>query len=141
MTKKLIAQIRLLADTPPDTVVIMNLPSDHKGAYAFSWSSPFLLEQPFLKQSLRKRLIVFETPSAYYSSPRWNQEREIERLNRVTGDIVALNFEFDGASQNWVVRRVDSERLKSAAQVLQAEIQRDPAQDPNRLWEQFRSNL
>lgn len=141
MTKKLVAQIRLLADTPPHTVLVMNLPISHEGAFVFSWSSPFLLERPFLKQSLRKRLIVFETPSAYYSLPRWNQEREIERLNQMTGDIVALNFEFDGTSQKWVVRRVDPERLKSAAKVLQDEIQRDPAQDPNPLWEQFRSNL
>ena len=141
MTRKLVAQIRLLADTPPDTVLIMNLPMSRDGAWVFAWSSPFLFERPFLKQSLRERLIVFETPSAYYYSPRWNSEREIERLNRVKGDITALNFEFDDTSQEWVVRRVDPERLKSAATVLQEEIKRDPAQDPNQLWEQFRSNL
>ena len=141
MTKKLIEQIRLLADTPPNTVLIMPLPLTPEGAQAFSFSSPFLFGRPFLKPSLRHRVIVFETPGAYYFPARWHQEREFERLNRLTGDMIALKFQFDETSQNWVQRRVDLQRLRQAARGLQDEMQRDPAQDSNRLWEQFVSSL
>jgi hypothetical protein len=141
MTKRVVAEIRQLANTPPRTVLIMQLPASHEGAHILSWSSPFLFDRPFLKKSLRKRLIVLETPPTYYWPERWNDKREIERLGELPGEIVAFDLTLDAASQNLDVRRLDGERVREAGKVLHSEVLRDPAQDSMGLWEQFRAGL
>ena len=141
LTKRVVPKLRELADAPPRTVLVTQLPDHHDGVYAFAWSSPFVFDRPFLKKSLRKRLIVIEMPDTYYSPARWNQKPEIWKLAHLTGEIVAFSLSLDPASQQAKLRPIDGERVRKAGKSLNLQVQQNPTQEPMLLWEQFRSAL
>ena len=93
ISKQIISELRRLEETPRHTVLVLDIPVDATGgAYVFAWSSPFLVDRPFLKKSLRTRLIILENPRVYYTPVRWNQKREIARVAQSTGQVTAYSL-------------------------------------------------
>lgn len=142
ITKRVASELRRLEKTSSRTVLVLDLPTDTAGgAYVFAWSSPFLVDRPFLKKGLRERLIVIENPTAYYTPVRWNQKPEIARVIQLPGEITAFALDVDASAEDAKLRPLEGERLREAVKILHDEIERDPAQDSQGLWAQFRSRL
>lgn len=142
ITKRVAAELRRLEKSSSGTVLVLDLPTDTAGgAYVFAWSSPFLLDRPFLKKNLRERLIVLESPRTYYTPVRWNQKPEIAQVLGLPGEITAFALDVDASAEDAKLRPLEGERLREAVRSLHDEIERNPAQDSQGLWAQFRSRL
>ncbi|HEV3410020.1 MAG TPA: hypothetical protein VG095_06990 [Chthoniobacterales bacterium] len=141
ISREVNTELRRLSNLPRGSVLLLHLPSVNGEAPLFVWSSPFLIDRPFLKPSLRRRVRVLEPPPNYQLGRAWVQKREIARIAELPENAVAYELGYDFAARRVTRRPLDPHRLRSAAQTLREEAAREPGADPVVLWQRFHAAL
>ena len=136
ISKNMHRTIRRLTSKPEGSVFILDLPGGIRDAHLFHWSSPFLLREPFFSPALDSRYIVLEAPTSYFNPGAWPRSAAIARVADVDLSARAYLVEYDGA-RGGKSRKMDTLRLRDAAQELRARLTREPSADLNSQWRQF----
>lgn len=136
ISKNMHRTIRRLSSKPEGSVFILDLPGAIHGAHLFHWSSPFLLREPFCSPPLDSRFIVLEAPTSYSNPGAWARSAAIAPVANADPGVRAYLVEYDGG-QGGKSRKLDTLRLRHAAQELSARLARDPNGDLNSHWRQF----
>ena len=136
ISKNMHRTIRRLSSKPEGSVLLLDLPGAIRGAHLFHWSSPFLLGAPFCATPLNERFIVLEAPTSYYNQGAWPQRAAIDRIADVdlsTSVYLVVYDEGKGGRS----RRLDTARVREAAQALRANLAKDPERPLHAKWREF----
>ena len=136
ISKNMHRTIRRLSSKPAGSVLLLDLPGAIRDAHLFHWSSPFLLGAPFCEPSLNERFIVLEAPTSYYNPGAWPQRAAIDQIASIDPGTGVYFVDYD-EKRGGRSRRLDTERVRRAAQALRASLAKDPEAPLDTRWREF----
>jgi hypothetical protein len=122
------AVISAAQSAEPGSALLLDVPGQFHGAYLWAWASPFSVRPPFADHAVDQRLVVIETPGAYFDPQRWRQQPAQRRLLTVEARSWLVQVRDDGTLRGVAI---SSATLRAAATSLAASA---PALSDDDAW-------
>ncbi len=119
------------AERAAGTVIVLDVPANHRGRFLWSWATPFAIKPPFVP---REVVDVFEGPHVYVAPHNWAKQKDWERLGRAERVWLLI------MDKKHLIQRSEVSRERVVAELEKLRVQLEKV-EPGEAWEQFVSAI
>lgn len=141
ITREFQRHVARMADKPPGTALIIDVPGYHGQVGTLAWGIPFALDYPLFSPPLKDRLIVLSYPHCYYAPHLWSKNPAIGQLSSIGDGTDVYLMSLEPQKRRIRTRRIEPVQVRNAIHVLQQKLASSAAPPYELHWYAFKAAL